>query len=158
MRKHEPRWITGLATVAALMLVSAPAHAQKIPDVFVGALGAILLAPILAVPVKLGVARLVHAPIPVTRVWALCLVEWFLWIPGAFVVVRLIGFPGAGFGILGLLGISAWLHRKSALASSGTGHATLAIGALLAALTPAIAIALPMSVLGVSAFLASLAA
>ena len=88
MQLLTSRWIP-LFFVAAILLVSANgAYAQRIPLIFVWCAGASIFAPIVAVPVKLGILRLMHLQVSGSRIWILCAAEWLLWFPVAILMFR----------------------------------------------------------------------
>lgn len=129
------RRATGLASTVGLLAPSI-AFAQKIPDSVVWAAGMAVVAPILAMPVKRLVGTLFGVEIPVARLWGLCAADWLLWLPGTYLLFITVGFTGTGIGLLAVFGLSAWLHRPKPAVGS-----RLAVGPILALLTPAIALA-----------------
>jgi hypothetical protein len=55
MELRAPRWVRFLVPVALVLLPASAAQAQRIPDVAIWFAGTSLLAPFIAVPVKLGI-------------------------------------------------------------------------------------------------------
>lgn len=118
-------------------------HAQEIPDDVVLSVGAGLLGPIVAVPVKFGIARLLGTGIRASRLLALCAVEWFLWFPFGFILVRI---AGVFFGPFALLLLSVWMHWRFTSAESRTVRHV--IGPVLALPAPALSVLLFLTILG----------
>jgi hypothetical protein len=124
--------------VPALLLVPASeAYAQRIPLIFVWCAGAGLFAPFVAVPVKLGILRLMHMQVGSSRLWLLCLAEWVLWFPIAFFMFRT-GRPVAvPFVLPVVLALVVWAHKES------IPNASWRSAILLSLPTPILALLLP---------------
>lgn len=137
MQLLTSRWIP-LFFVAAILLVSAnEAYAQRIPRIFVWCAGASIFAPIVAVPVKLGILRLMHLQVSGSRIWILCAAEWLLWFPVAFIMFR-IGRPVAVPLVLPVvLALVVWVHKESLANASWRSALLLSLPTVL------LAIALP---------------
>ena len=137
MQLLTSRWIP-LFFVAAILLVSANgAYAQRIPLIFVWCAGASIFAPIVAVPVKLGILRLMHLQVSGSRIWILCAAEWLLWFPVAFIMFRA-GRPVAVPLVLPVvLALVVWVHKESLANASWRSVLLLSLPTVL------LAIALP---------------
>ena len=137
MQLLTSRWIP-LFFVAAILLVSAnEAYAQRIPLIFVWCAGASIFAPIVAVPVKLGILRLMHLQVSGSRIWILCAAEWLLWFPVAFIMFRA-GRPVAVPLVLPVvLALVVWVHKESLANASWRSALLLSLPTVL------LAIALP---------------
>ena len=75
MKLRAPRWIRFLIALALVLLSASAAHAQKVPEFVIWSAGASLLAPIVAVPVKLGIVRLLALRATAARFWSICAIE-----------------------------------------------------------------------------------
>ena len=137
MQLLTSRWIP-LFLVAAILLVSAnEAYAQRIPLIFVWCAGASIFAPIVAVPVKLGILRFMHLQVSVSLIWILCAAEWLLWFPVAFIMFRT-GRPVAVPLVLPVvLALVVWVHKESLANASWRSALLLSLPTVL------LAIALP---------------
>jgi hypothetical protein len=137
MQLLTSRWIP-LFFVAAILLVSVnEAYAQRIPLIFVWCVGASIFAPFVAVPVKLGILRLMHLQVSVSRIWILCAAEWLLWFPVAFIMFRA-GRPVAVPLVLPVvLALVVWVHKESLANASWRSALLLSLPTVL------LAIALP---------------
>jgi hypothetical protein len=83
-----PMWIRFVLPLTLVLFPASTAHAQRIPDAAIFWVGASLLAPFLAVPVKLGILRLLALDIAGSRLWMMSVIEWILWFPVGFFVLR----------------------------------------------------------------------
>ncbi len=142
VRNGIHRWSLYCFSSVILLVAPTVVYAQKIPDSVILSVGAGLLAPAIAVPVKLGIARLFGTVTRPSKLWILCLIEWLLWFPVGFIVVRI---GGIGFGLFSLLAFSAWLHR--APTPMRGRFERYAIGLALALPTPVLALFLFVAVL-----------
>lgn len=123
-----------------LMLVwASTAHAQKVPEFVVWSAGAALFAPFVAVPIKVGLLRLLGLNVDTSRLWAIAAIEWLLWFPLAFLVLR----PGRSSGLPltlpALLFAAVWLQRVRVPTERWASALYLALP------TPVLALALPFA-------------
>jgi len=126
-------------------------HAQRIPIEAVWSVGLGLLAPFIAVPIKMGIVRLSRAETKKFRPWFFSAIEWVIWFPVAFVLLQLSDANLLLVVVPALLAVSLWLHR------SWTANNSWAIAAVLCVITPALIVALPLVAFGTMAFVQSLA-
>jgi hypothetical protein len=138
-----------LAPFALVLFSASAAHAQRIPDEFIWFAGASLFAPFVAVPIKLGVSRLLKIEAGCSRLLAIGAIEWLVWFPLSFVVLRFGRSSSAPLVVLALFATAAWVHR--ARLTDASWRAAL----LLSLLTPVLALSLPFLAFGVTAFLMS---
>jgi hypothetical protein len=137
MQLLASRWIPFLFVPAILVISVNEAYAQRIPLIFVWCAGAGLFAPIVAVPVKLGILRLMHLQVGSSRVWLLCVAEWLLWFPVVFIMLRA-GRPVAVPLVLPVvLVLVVWLHKESLTNTSWRSAIFLSLP------TPVLALLLP---------------
>ena len=123
----------------ALFLVSASdAHAQRIPIIYLWFAGAGLFAPFVAIPVKLGILRLMHLKVGISRMWFLSAVEWALWFPLAFIMLRFGSPVGVPLVLPVVLALVVWVHKES------VANASLRSALLLSLPTPILAVTLPI--------------
>ena len=138
MRLRDSRWIPFLFVPAMLLVPASEAYAQRIPLIFVWFAGAGLFAPFVAVPVKLGILRLMHLQVGSSRVWLLCAAEWVLWFPIAFIMFRS-GRPVAVPLVLPVvLALVVWIHKESVVNVSWRSAILLSLP------TPILAVLLPV--------------
>jgi hypothetical protein len=130
-----------LALLAMLFWAGA-AHAQQIPEFVVWSAGAALFAPFVAVPIKLGLLRLLAFSVDPSRLWAIAAIEWLLWFPLAFLVLRSGRSGGLPMTLLALLFAAVWLHRVRIPTERW------AFAFWLALPTPLLALALPFAAIG----------
>ena len=147
MELRAARWARFLIALAVVLVPASAAHAQRIPDVAVWSAGASLFAPFVAVPVKLGIFRLMALKADAPRLWQISAIEWVLWFPSAFLLLRSDGRSSAPLTLLALFGLVVWLH-KVRVPNAGWRSALL-----LSLPTPLLALALPFLALGSVAFL-----
>ena len=138
-----------VVTFALVLFWASAAHAQRIPDEFIWFAGASLFAPVVAVPIKLGILRLLHLEAGWSRLWAISAIEWLLWFPISFVVLRYGRSSSAPLVVLALFASAFWVHRTRLV------HTSWRSALLLSLFTPALAISLPVLAFGVTAFLVS---
>lgn len=132
------RWIPFLIVPAFLLVSANEAYAQRIPLIFIWCAGASIFAPFVAVPVKLGILRLMHLQVGSSRVWLLCAAEWVLWFPVAFIMFRS-GRPVAIPLVLPVvLALVVWVHKESVANVSWRSALLLSIP------TPILALLLPI--------------
>lgn len=135
-----------------LVLFSASAaHAQRVPEELFWCAGAALFAPFLAIPIKLGLVRLLALEADGRRLWSISVIEWVLWFPVAFLLLRSIRSSSVPLNLLGLFFSVVWLHRER------VANARWSSAVYLALPTPVLALALPFAAFGVAAYLESLA-
>jgi hypothetical protein len=140
-----------IALVFVLLWASA-AHAQRIPEAALWFAGASLFAPFVAVPVKLGILRLMALESEPSRLWQISAIEWVLWFPAAFILLRSDGLSSAPQTILALFGLVTWLHRVR-IANARWGSAFL-----LTLPTPMLALLLPFLAFAAASYIESLGA
>lgn len=138
MQSLASRWIPFLIVPAFLLVSANEAYAQRIPLIFIWCAGASIFAPFVAVPVKLGILRLMHLQVGSSRVWLLCAAEWVLWFPVAFIMYRS-GRPVAIPLVLPVvLALVVWVHKESVANVSWRSALLLSIP------TPILALLLPI--------------
>ena len=138
MQSLASRWILFLITPAFLLVSANEAYAQRIPLIFIWCAGASIFAPFVAVPLKLGILRLMHLQVRSSRVWLLCAAEWVLWFPVAFIMFRS-GRPVAIPLVLPVvLALVVWVHKESVANVSWRSALLLSIP------TPILALLLPI--------------
>ena len=128
------------------------AHAQRIPTEFIWLAGAGLFAPFVAIPVKLGILRLLNLRPRCSRLWSISAIEWALWFPAAFLLFRAGRQSSFPLIVLFLFGAAAWLHKVRVANTSWKSAVFLALP------TPILALLLPFLAFASVAFLDSLAA
>ena len=111
MEPREPKWVRFLVPLALVLLSPSAAYAQRIPEEFVWFAGASLLAPFVAVPIKFGILRLLALEATGSRLWLMSAIEWVLWFPVAFVVLRYERSSSVPLIVLVLFISAAWLQR-----------------------------------------------
>jgi len=102
-----------LLTMALFLVSSSDAYAQRIPTIYLWFAGAGLLAPFVAIPVKLGILRLMHLKVGISRMWFLSAVEWVLWFPLAFIMLRFGSPVGVPLVLPVVLALVVWVHKES---------------------------------------------
>ena len=138
MTLFGPRKFPVLVVSALLLVFAGDAYAQRVPIIYLWIAGAGLFAPFFAVPVKLGILRLMHLKVGISRVWFLCAAEWVLWFPLVLFVMFRTGSPiGALLVLPVVLALVIWIHKES------VANASLGFALLLSLPTPILAIALP---------------
>jgi hypothetical protein len=131
------RWAHFLFVPALLVVQVGDAYAQRIPVIYLWFAGAGLFAPFVAMPVKLGMLRLLHRNVATSRLWILGAIEWLLWFPLVFVLLRYGSPVGVPFVLPLVLAMTVWLHKES------VANTSLRSALLLSLPTPLLAIALP---------------
>lgn len=138
MQSLASRWIPFLIVPAFLLVSANEAYAQRIPLIFIWCAGASIFAPFVAVPLKLGILRLMHLQVGSSRVWLLCAAEWVVWFPVAFIMFRS-GRPVAIPLVLPVvLALVVWVHKESVANVSWRSALLLSIP------TPILALLLPI--------------
>ena len=150
MPLRVPMWIRFVLPLTLVLLPASTAHAQKIPDAAILWVGASLLAPFLAVPVKLGVLHLLALDVAGSRLWMMSAIEWILWFPVGFFVLRYARLSPPVVVLL-LFSSVVWLHRLR------VANAPWSSALYLSLPTPLLAIALPLLAFVSHAFLDRLA-
>jgi hypothetical protein len=112
--------------------------------------GAGLLAPFVAAPIKIGLVRISKVDGANFRPWSLSLIEWLIWFPIAFVLLRSSDSNLIPVVVPALFTLSTWLHR------SWAANASWVFAIFLALLTPALGVALPLLSFATIAYLQSL--
>jgi hypothetical protein len=131
-----PMWIRFVLPLTLILLPASTAHAQRIPDAAILWVGASLLAPFLAVPIKLGILRLLALDIAVSRLWMMSAIEWVLWFPVGFFVLRYAHLSPPVIVLL-LFSSVVWLHKLRVANTPWSSALYLSLP------TPLLAIALP---------------
>jgi hypothetical protein len=151
MRVRALSWARFVVPLALILLPASAAHAQKIPDAAIWWVGTSLLAPFLAVPVKLGILHLLALNVAGSRLWMISAIEWVLWFPFGFVVLRYAR-SSPPVVVLLLFALAAWLHRTRVADAPWSSALYLSLP------TPVLAIALPFLAFVFHQFLERLAA
>lgn|GEM_PF-3104875 len=126
------------------------ADAQRIPIELVGSAATALVAPFIAVPIKIGMIRLSKIELMDFRPWSLSLVEWILWFPAAFFLLQLSDSNLIPVVIPAIYALSTWLHKSRAAKISWR------FAILLSVVTPVLAVLIPLVTVVTIAFLQSL--
>ena len=129
-------WVRLLLPLALVLFPATAAHAQRVPDFVLWCAGSSLFAPFLAVPVKLGILRLLALKVAGSRLWMISAIEWVIWFPVGFVVLRYAG-SSPPVVVLLLFASVVWLHRIR------VANAPWSSALYLSLPTPVVAIALP---------------
>lgn len=148
---RAPTWPSFVVPLALVLLPASTAHAQRIPDAAIWWVGTSLFAPFLAVPVKLGILRLLALEIAGSRLWMISAIEWVLWFPLGFVLLRYAG-SSPPVVVLLLFAAVVWLHRIRVADAPWISAVYLSLP------TPVLATALPLLAFVLHQFLARLAA
>jgi hypothetical protein len=151
MRVRAPRWACFVVLLALALLPASTAHAQRIPDAAVWWVGSSLLAPFLAVPVKLVILRLLALEVAGSRLWMISAIEWLLWFPLGFAVLRYAR-SSPPVVVLLVFGSVVWLHRIRVAGAPWSSALYLSLP------TPVLAIALPFLAFVLHQFLERLTA
>ena len=138
--------------LALVLLLPSVAHAQRVPEVAIWSAGASLFAPFVAVPVKLGILRITALNAEASRLWQISAIEWLLWFPVAFILLRSGRLSSAPQTLLALFGLVVWLHGVR-LPDTRWRSAIL-----LSLPTPTMALVLPFLALAATAYFESLVA
>jgi hypothetical protein len=150
MELRAARWARSLAVFVLVLFWASAAHAQRVPDEFLWFAGTAVFAPFAAVPVKMGILRLVSLKAEVSRLWWTSAIEWVLWFPAAFVMLRSIRPSEVPVTLLGLLFAATWLHKVR------FAEARWSTALYLALPTPILAIGLPFLAFALAAYLESI--
>ena len=137
-----------LAPAGLVLFSASAAHAQRIPEVVVWSAGAGLFAPFVAVPVKLGVLRLRDLEAS-ARLWSTSALEWLLWFPLGFALLRFGRSPP--LGVVVLLALAVWLNKAR------TPGASWLSALFLSMPTPVLALLLPFLAFAATVLVESLA-
>jgi hypothetical protein len=151
MHVRIAKCIRFVVPLALVLFPASAAHAQRIPDEAIWWVGASLLAPFLAVPVKLGILRLLALEVASSRVWMISAIEWVLWFPVGLVVLRYSG-SSPPVVVLLLFASVVWIHRIRVADAPWRSALYLSLP------TPILAIALPFLAFALHEFLDRLAA
>ena len=144
------KWVRFIVPLVWVLFSADAAHAQRIPDVYIWFAGASLLAPFVAVPIKMVILRLLALEVPSSRLWSLSAMEWVLWFPIAFLLLRTQGLYSLPIAVALLFGASTWLHQAR------VANTTWKSALLLSLSTPILALALPILAFSATAFVESL--
>jgi hypothetical protein len=147
---RAPIGIRFLAPFALVLFSTSAAHAQRVPEEFLWFAGASLFAPFVAIPVKLGILRLLKLEVGHSRLWSISAIEWILWFPLAFIVLRSGRPSSAPLIVLALFASVAWVHRVR------LANASLRSAIFLSLPTPILAVSLPFLAFSLTVFLDSL--
>jgi hypothetical protein len=151
MRIRPPRWVRSLAPLGLILLSASEAHAQRVPEFVLWSAGASLFAPFVAVLVKRGILRLLALEAKMSRLWSISAIEWVLWFPVAFIVLRSGRSSSAPVILLALFALAVWFHREL-VAKTRWGSALV-----LSLVTPVVALLLPFVALVFVAFVEKVA-
>lgn len=135
--------------LALALLLPSVAHAQRVPEVVLWSAGASVFAPFVAVPVKLGILRLMALTAGTSRLWQISAIEWLLWFPAAFILFRSGRSSSAPLTVLTLFGLVVWLHRVRVPTTRWSAALLLSLP------TPILALALPFLALAFAVYLES---
>jgi hypothetical protein len=149
---RAPIGIRFLASFALVFFIASPAYAQRIPDEFIWFAGTSLFAPFVAIPIKLGILRLFKLEAGCSRLWSLSAIEWLLWFPLPFVMLRYGRPSSAPMIVLALFASLVWIHRTRLANASWRSALFLSLP------TPVLALSLPFLAFGAAGFLISLSA
>ncbi len=149
MELRAPRWVRFLVPLALVLLSANAAHAQRIPEMVLWSAGAGLFAPFVAVPVKLGILRLLALEVRGSRLWSISAMEWVLWLPLAVILLRSSRSSSVPLIVLALFASAVWLHRVR------LANAPWRSALFLSLPTPVLALVLPFLAFGSAAFLES---
>jgi len=152
MELRSPKWPHFFVPITLVLLVAGDAHAQRIPQEFIWFVGASLFAPFVAIPVKLGILRLLNLGPGCSRLWSISAIEWAIWFPVAFLLFRSGNQSSFALIVLVLFAAATWLHKVR------VADAPWSSAAFLALPTPILALLLPFLAFASAAFLHSLAA
>jgi len=141
-----------IMTLCLTLLWVSNAHAQRIPIELVWSATTALVAPVIAVPIKIGLIRVSKIELSDFRPWSLSLVEWIIWFPIAFALVQLSDSNLIPVVIPALYALSTWLHKF------WTNNASWQFAILLSLITPALALLFPLLAVLTIGFLQSLSA
>ena len=142
MQSHALKFASGQLSAASILGLPSVAYAQKIPDSFVFAAGAVCIAPIVAIPIKRFIGNLFDVQIRYPTLWLLSAVEWFLWIPGTYLLFAVFGLSTGAVSLTAIFALSAWINSLNL-----KGRRRIGLGLLLALPSPAIALASVFAVL-----------
>ena len=151
MHVRAPKLIRFVGAVALVLFPTSAAYAQRIPDAAIWWVGASLLAPYLAIPVKRVILRLLALKVAGSRLWTISAIEWVLWFPVGFVVLRYARLSPPVVVLL-LSASVVWVHKIRIADARWSSALYLSLP------TPLLAIALPFLAFVLHAFLERLAA
>jgi hypothetical protein len=138
--------------LALVLLAPSTAHAQRVPEVVIWSAGASLFAPFVAVPVKIGILRLMALKAEASRLWQISAIEWLLWFPAAYILLRYDRASSAPLIVLTLFGLVVWTHRARLPCARWRSAVLLSLP------TPILALVLPLLALASAGYLESHAA
>jgi len=151
MHFRAPKLIRFVGALALVLFPTSAVHAQRIPDAAIWWVSASLIAPYLAIPVKRVILRLLALKVEGSRLWIISAMEWVLWFPVGFVVLRYVRLSPPVVVLL-LSASAVWLHKVRIADAPWSSALYLSLP------TPALAIALPFLAFVFHAFLERLAA
>ena len=111
MNLRAPIGARFLAPLALVLFSASAAHAQRVPEEFIWFVGASLFAPFVAIPIKIGILRLLNLEAGRSRLWSISAIEWLLWFPLGFFVLRSGRSSSAPLIVLALFTSVVWVHR-----------------------------------------------
>ena len=152
MQLRASEWARFFIALAFVSLAASPAHAQRVPEIVVWSAGASLFAPFVAVPIKVALLRLLRLELGGSRLWFLSAIEWVLWFPAAFLLLRSGRQSSFPLILAFLFASAAWLHKAR------VANAPWSSAVFLALPTPLLALALPFLAFCTAAFLESISA
>jgi hypothetical protein len=152
MRLRASNWARFVIPFTFVFLAADRAHAQRVPDIVVWCAGASLFAPFVAVPVKIGLLRLLRLELSGSRLWIISAIEWALWFPAAFLLLRSGNQSSVPLIVVFLFASAVWVHKAR------VSNAPWSSALFLALPTPLLALLLPFLAFGSAAFLDSLVA
>jgi len=152
MKLRAPNWVRFFVPFTIVFLAAEQAHAQRVPEIVVWCAGASLFAPFVAVPVKIGLLRLLRLELSGSRLWVISAIEWLLWFPAAFLLIRSGNQSSVPLIVVFLFASAVWLHKAR------VSNAPWSSALFLALPTPLLALSLPFLAFASAAFLDSLAA
>jgi hypothetical protein len=152
MQRPMRKYVQFLVPLALVLFSAGEAHAQRVPESVMWSAGASLFAPFVAVPVKAGLLRLVSLEATFARLWFISAIEWVVWFPVGFILLRSGRLSSAPIVLLALFATVVWVH------SARVANARLGSALLLSLVTPIFALVLPLLAIATVAQLETLAA
>jgi hypothetical protein len=134
---RAPTRIGFLAPLTLVLFSAGTAHAQRIPDEFIWFAGTSLFAPFVAIPIKLGILRLLKQKAACSRLWSISVIEFLLWFPIGYFALRFGRSTSAPVIVLALFASVVWAHTAFLANTSWRS------GLFLSLPTPVVALLLP---------------
>jgi hypothetical protein len=107
---RAPTRIRFLAPLTLVLFSASTAHAQRIPNEFIWFAGTSLFAPFVAIPIKLGILRLLKQKAACSRLWSISAIEFLLWFPIGYFALRFGRSTSAPVIVLALFASVVWAH------------------------------------------------